>query len=300
MLADGTPYTIIDATSFQSFDLWLRGDRPALDAHLGQLVDLGFNTHRVFLMCRNLFDLNPMAYGERFYEQLAPYVRYVASRFGLRSNLVVFPDCALVMPLLQEQLSHWAGCGDALRPVANAVIVSLQNEEDQPPNVINSAVFSPISGLLCSHGSTGGVGTQVLPAWDWTELHTFQGNYQWPRKTGHNCMEFGKVGHASENTRPDKDGSVDHFYDAAAGAALLCGGSCFHAAPLRWSQTLTDPHDLACAQAWVAGARSVPLHCQTGAYKHRQDLEGPDAAGTGERIYQRGDDAACIVHIRPN
>jgi hypothetical protein len=297
-LADGTPHTIIEATSFQSFDLWLHGKLAELDAHLGQLQALGFNCHRVFGMCRNLFDLDPTT-RSNFYAELPTYVRYAARRFGLRTDFVVFPDCALVMNDTGRQLQHWARCGDALRPVSALVLVSLQNEEDQTPNRIDSAAFAPLEGLLCSHGSTGAVGLQVLPAWDWTELHT-NDTYQWPRKSGHNCMEFGGVGLATENTRPDRDGTVHHFEDAAAGAALLCGGSCFHAASLRWSQVMTDAHELACAQAWVRGAMSVPLHCQTGGYRHRQDLEGPDAAGTGERVYQRGNDEACIVHVHGN
>ena len=52
--------------------------------------------------------------------------------------------------------------------------------------------------------------------------------------------------------------------------------------------------DLEAAQQWVAGAQSVPLHCQDGLYVHRQDLEGT----TYLRVYQRGSDPACIVRIR--
>jgi hypothetical protein len=58
--------------------------------------------------------------------------------------------------------------------------------------------------------------------------------------------------------------------------------------------TLWSDATLRIAQAWAAGARSVPLSCQNGAYVHRQDLEG----STYLRVYQRGGDDRCIVRIR--
>jgi len=38
----------------------------------------------------------------------------------------------------------------------------------------------------------------------------------------------------------------------------------------------------------------VPLGCQAGGYRHRDDLKGPGLL----RVYQRGNDPACIVRIR--
>jgi hypothetical protein len=147
----------------------------------------------------------------------------------------------------------------------------------------------------------------VRPAWDYETAH-FNDAFQWPRKVGHNSLEYsvgatdlpasGKPCIANENTRPDKDGNINHFYDAAAGAALLCAGSCFHSQSGKRS-SLFDSRDLGFAKAWVAGAKSVPLSAQGQAYKHRGDLERPDAGATGERVYQRGDDPAAIVRIRP-
>ena len=162
--------------------------------------------------------------------------------------------------------------------------------------------------MVCSHGSNGSQAIPVRPAWDYEAAH-FNDAFQWPRKVGHNAMGYtvgaealpasGKPVIANENTRPDKDGNVNHFYDAAAGAALLCAGSCFHSASGKKSALFGQGPDRAFAEAWVAGAKSVPPACQDGAYKHRGDLEGPNAGATGERIYQRGNDPACIVRIRP-
>lgn len=47
------------------------------------------------------------------------------------------------------------------------------------------------------------------------------------------------------------------------------------------------------AAAWVAGARSVSVACQAGAYRRRDDLLTDDLL----RVYQRGD-SGCIVEIR--
>jgi hypothetical protein len=71
-------------------------------------------------------------------------------------------------------------------------------------------------------------------------------------------------------------------YDAAAGAALLCAGSCFHSESGRTSSLWTgDEADV--AEAWALGAASVDLSYQDGLYNHPQELETPDLL----RVYQR-------------
>ena len=102
---------------------------------------------------------------------------------------------------------------------------------------------------------------------------------------------------SNENTRfDDKDADLDHAYDAAAGAALLCAGACFHSARGKISE-LWGGHELACAKQWVAGAKSVPLEFQPGAYARHDDLNGPDCI----RAYSRtlGDGRSHLVKIRP-
>ncbi len=78
--------------------------------------------------------------------------------------------------------------------------------------------------------------------------------------------------------------------DSAAGAALLCAGSCFHSVQGKTSQ-VWDANTEAVARAWAAGARSVDLSQQHQPYVHRSDLETPELL----RVYQRG---TCIVEIR--
>jgi len=98
---------------------------------------------------------------------------------------------------------------------------------------------------------------------------------------------------ANENTRfPDRDDSPAHAYDAAAGAALLCAGACFHSVGGKRSALWTG-RELECAQAWVAGARSVPLAFQRGSYQRHEP-------GEFLRVYSRTlpDGRAWTVRIR--
>lgn len=297
--ADGTPWTAIDSSSFQAVEKCLTGQD--LTAVFGQLRDVGFNMIRVFGMCRNLFDLNPTHF-PNFYDRL-PALLHAAAAYGLRTNFVVFPDCALVMPRLEDQLAHWQRIGDALRPVASSCLVSLVNEVEQTPNQMNTDAFAPLAGLLCSHGSHGSRQAPVRPWWDFEEYHTNNEPQFW--REPHNGMEFSQGAEGivasgvpmliTENRRPDLDPVASHFGDAAECAALLVAGSCFHSIPGRTSDLLSG-HDLECARAWVAGVKRIALACQGGAYTHRLDLERPDAGTTGERAYQRGSDEACIAH----
>jgi hypothetical protein len=84
-------------------------------------------------------------------------------------------------------------------------------------------------------------------------------------------------------------------FDAAAGAALLCAGSCYHSVNGKQS-ALWDGLELECARAWAEGARSVPLEFQKGRYAHPANLEGPGDL----RVYQRvlPDGRAHTVKIR--
>lgn len=292
--ADGTPWTAIECTDFRLFQRFLTGED--ITPQLAQRQAIGFNQIRVFGMCRNLFDFVP---GEYFYNRLPTFVQRAAA-FGLRTDFVVFPDCALVMPVLADQLLHWQRVGDALRPVASSVLVSLQNEADQAPNYIVAAAFNPLPGLLCSHGSNGSEAQPVPPYWAWTELHTNEASDEWPRKVGHNAMEiWAGPTIATENKRyPDRDNSLIHAFDAAAGAALLCAGSCYHGVDLRQSLVISGD-ELAGARAWVAGARSVDLRYQHGEYNHPIELEreSPDRLRVYQRILPDGSAGTVIIHL---
>src|SRR2546426_8399982 len=131
------------------------------------------------------------------------------------------------------------------------------------------------------------------------------------RKIGHNAMEiWGGPTVTNETSRCPEVGmwrgadparTAALAFDSAAGAALLCAGSCFHSVHGKTSE-LWDGVEGSAAMAWANGAKSVDLECQDGPYMHRADLEEPrDSRGVGQylRVYERrvaGHDG--IVRIR--
>jgi hypothetical protein len=165
--------------------------------------------------------------------------------------------------------------------------------------------LKPIPGVLCSHGSNGSQEQPVRPAWGYETFHTNSAPEFW-RKVGHNAMELSEGGPgfkgsgvpilSNENTRaPDRFNSVTQAFDAAAGAALLCAGSCFHSVSGKDSVIFTE-QERVLALAWVGGAQSIDLRFQDGRYRHAQEMEGPEDL----RVYQRvlPDGEAATVRIR--
>jgi hypothetical protein len=180
------------------------------------------------------------------------------------------------------------------------VLLELVNEGDIPVNQIDMSKYRRPTSVLASHGSGGSQSEPMLPTWDYGTVH-YNDAPEWQRKTAHNPMEdvankYHVPAMANENTRYcDRDTSLDHAYDAAAGAALLTAGSCFHSVCGK-NSTLWSGAELEAARTWAAGARSVPLEFQHGTYIHRADLEGPNDL----RVYERrlADGRGHIVHIR--
>src|SRR5262249_20576227 len=144
---------------------------------------------------------------------------------------------------------------------------------------------------LC-RGSNGSDAWAVEPVIDSARYHSNDAN-EWWRRQAHNGMEiadaFGIPCIANENTRPDHDGNPSHHEDAAAGAALLSAGSCFHSTSGKDAVPFSDA-DRGCAQAFVRGAKSVDLTQREAGYLHRGDLEGPSVI----RAYQRGSQVVKI------
>lgn len=309
-LETGEKHTVISLTDFQLFDIYLKQGASAVTALLDDRASIescGINQLRVFGMAENLFHLDPREHAD-YYDKLPKFAQLLADhRCHFRFSFVAFADALLLMrDDLAAQQEHWRRTVDALRPVTN-VLLELVNENDAgnpaqgQVNRIDTNAFENPAGICASHGSNGGEARPVEPVWCWSSLHQNDA-YQWPRKVGHNPWEIGQeVGVpfiADENTRiPDRFNSEAMAFDAGAGGALLPAGSTIHCDGCRWSRFLTDDEKRVIS-AWVRGAKSVPLSCQDGPYTHRMDLEQPNAAETGERIYQRGDDAACIVRIR--
>ena len=172
------------------------------------------------------------------------------------------------------------------------------NENDIAVNTVDPTLFQKIHGVLCSHGSNGSESWPVDEPWDYETYHT-NGAYEWQRKVGHNAMEIadarGKPVLSNENTRfEDNDQSAAHAEDAAAGAALLNAGACFHSGQGKNSSLFTG-QTLTCAQAWTRGAHSVPLEFQAGRYIRHDDL-APGVIRKYERRLNTG--SGYTVEIR--
>lgn len=264
------PLTLIEATDFQLFQRYLNGED--IGPVLEQRADTGFNCVRVLGMCRNMFRLEPYDYGDRYYQALPEFVQE-CERYGLYVEFVVFADAAAVMPNHDAQRVHYARVCQAVP--YTTTLLELVNENNHPSGInrIDTDRFPKPQYLLSSHGSNGSGDEPVRPAWDYETFH-YNDLPEWQRKTAHNPMEDSdRVATANENTRfPDRCDRTDLAEAAAAGAALLHGGACFHSVSGKTS-TLWTGRELACAQAWARGARSVPLWAQQGFYTHRTDLE---------------------------
>ena len=295
-LEDGTRWTAIESSEFRLYERYLKGED--LTPVLTERRDLGFNLLRVWLLNTSVGHILPWEHPD-FYPRLPAFGSLCAS-FGLYPDFTVFTQTQTLMPELVRQQDHWDRSTQAL--INTAGLVAAVNEHDQHDNAIHPllVLHKPEGArFLISRGSNGADSVPPRPTLDAEEYHTNDLS-EWWRKAGHNSMEWAdQSGHpcwASENTRcPDKDSNPAHFMDAAAGAALLCAGACFHSEGGKQSR-LFDATERACALAWVNGARSVPLEYQAGAYHHRTELEGPGII----RVYDRtlSDGRQWIVKIR--
>lgn len=296
---DGQPWTAIECSDFSLYKRFLDADRATVDAVLSERHALGFNLLRVWLLNTSVIPggLEPKHYPD-FYDKLAPFAA-LCGQWGLLCEFTAFTQTQTLMPLLAEQRSHWERTQAALH--GTPCLLELVNEADQHDNQTHPDLLSMRpSGILASSGSNGADSPPPQPVWDYALYHSNDLN-EWQRKVGHNAMEWADTYHvpacSNENTRyPDRDASEAHAFDAAAGAALLCAGACFHSEGGKLSR-LFDATEFRCAAAWVAGAQSVPLEFQHGTYLHRQDLEGPNCL----RAYERrlSDGRGHIVTIRP-
>lgn len=291
----GAPTTLIQCSEFSLYKRFLDGEniRPILDERRA----IGFNARRVWLLNTSVIPggLHPAHY-PRFYDRLPEFLELC----GDVTELTAFTQTQTLMPTLDEQRAHWENVQMAVRDCPN-VLLELVNEADQHDNRTDAALLNMRpAGILASSGSNGADSPPPMPVWDYALYHS-NGLNEWQRKVGHNTMEWADTyrvpAMANENTRyPDQDDSEAHAYDAAAGAALLCAGSCYHSQAGKLSVAFSAG-EARCAEAWVSGARSVPLEFQRGRYIHRTDLEGPDVL----RAYERrlSDGRGHVVRIRP-
>jgi hypothetical protein len=214
---------------------------------------------------------------------------------GLCANYGMYIDFTAFIgqqggPASPAMHEHWQRLGTVLPDKTNT-LVELINENNAHRDQIDTNAFGPLPGVICSRGSNGRENPPCRPWYSggYETLH-YNDAFEWWRKVGHNSMEWsvgaeGLVAShvpalANENTRhPDRSTSLEHAYDAAAAAALLCGGSCFHSVEGKRSH-LWSGVELECAKAWSDGAHSVNLNFQSGYYV-RED------PGQYLRVYSR-------------
>jgi hypothetical protein len=255
-LETGQPFTAIQCSDFNLLNRWQHGED--ITPVLAQRRDVGFNMLRVWTLYA-LDAANIGTFLDIDYARIPAFLRVCAS-YGLYVEFTAYTSI--------ERTTHWNMLVAFCRASTN-VLVELVNEGDLPVNQINMSQYVRPSGVLASHGSAGSQTVPPWEPWDYGTLH-YNDASEWWRKTAHNPMEdFADVHHrpaiANENTRyPDRDASLAHAYDAAAGAALLTAGACFHSVSGK-SSVLWAGVELDAARAWAEGARSVPLAVQHGA-----------------------------------
>jgi hypothetical protein len=296
-LSTGAYWTAIECSDFNLLNRFERGEdiRPVLQ----QRADCGFNLLRVW----TLYDIPGIGSKPTcdFANVRIPHFVSLCAQYGLYVEFTAYTGI--------NDPAHWSRLCFAALQCTPYPLLELVNELDQNTNepdadgrVFHLADYGPAPApLLSSHGSNGSEHGPVTPFWSYATFHT-NGAFEEQRKVGHNAMElWNGPTLTNETSRCPEVGmwttgpAVVRSFDAAAGAALLCAGSCFHSVRGKISE-LWDENELEAAEAWAAGARSVPLEFQDGAYRHAAELEGADDL----RVYQRvlPDGRAATVRIR--
>ncbi len=283
---DGAYWTAIQCSDFNLLNRWQHGEN--IIPILNQRYQIGFNLLRVW----TAYDIEGIGtFLDIDYSRIPEFVGLCAS-YGLYVEFCAYTGI--------NDPEHWEQlCDAALLCVPKPLIELVNelnvntNEPDYAGRVFHIEDYAYPEGLVASHGSNGSEDWPVSPYWNYATFHT-NNAFEWQRKVGHNAMEIwaGPV-LSNENTRyPDNAQSMEWAYDAAAGAALLCTGSCFHSVRGKTSE-LWDGVELEAAQTWAGGAWSVPVEYQDGVYKRLDP-------GEYLRVYQRvlSDGRAYTVNIR--
>lgn len=298
--ADG-PHTVIQTSAFKDLARLIEEGADALRPVLQQARDLGFNDRRVFSTCKNLFHLEPSP----AYWSNAHRLCELAAEYNQRITMVVLVDVRALGWSRQQQQDHWIEWGGVALQHPN-IRLSLVNEVDQSPNLLDLNDFQPIPGVLCSHGSHGGTnggvpgqpfGCGVRPWWDWEECHSNgqkKAEKEEQRVPAHLCKEITdgegdtlashRPAECSEMSRfPDQWGGYGNLEDVAfaigQSTALLGAGGCVHTLEGRTSQLFVAA--LPYVRKFCEGARSVPLRFQKGRYNRPDD---PNFLRVYERI----------------
>ena len=228
-----------------------------------------------------------------FYDELRPFLAHCGG-FGLYVEMTVFTQAKTLMPSLAQQQEHYdrvvTSLGDAF------CFVEGVNEYNVHDNATDPGLrFWKPDGArfdLCAGSQAGGDEVPMPPVCDSIRYHS-NDQSEWQRKQAHNPMEMSwhnndDAALANENMRTDKDPNAYRHQDAAAGAALLHAGSYIHSP--EGKQAVPFGASRPCAEAFMAGVRSIDLSQRVFPYQHRTDLETPDVI----RAYQRGSQIVLI------
>lgn len=292
-------FTVIQNSDFNLYNRWLSGE--SIDPLLQQRQDVGFNSPRIWTAFNIplIGRLIPREHPD-FYRRVPEFMDYVAG-YGMYPEWTAFTGpYGGIFDNQAEMIAHWERLDDALNGCTNLLDLEAINEGDNAPNAgVPLDKLRRPTNKNASHGSAVQDAPPMQPVWD-VAGHRPGSSQEW-RKVGHNPMAdvadvFNVPSWCNETVRrPDNDSSWEHAFDAAASATLLCSGSCFHS-PSGKNSTLFIGRELQLAQAWTAGARSVPLEYQAGSYRHRSDLENDQILRAYSRVLSDGRE--CVVTIR--
>lgn len=290
-LDTGELFTVVGVSDFNLLYQFIYD----LDTFNAVLEDrTGCNMHRVFTRYSiDLIGSLTLQNTPDLYEHIVPFCNALAAK-GRYVNFVAYTGHE------DFDKDHWERLGIELQKVTNA-IYSLVNEADQEGDkidgiAINDMNFTPIPGVLCSHGSNGSQVTPPRPAWDWEELHT-NGAPEEQRKP-HNAMELslgaegliasnkpafvGETSRCPDNYPGDLDVAKQFSYDMMGCAVLLTGGLVFHSNSGK-SSTPFSAFEKACFLEMIRASNDVPLRFQDGRYNN--DVSA--AVGNIIRSYQK-------------
>lgn len=304
--ADG-PHTVIQTSAFMDLARLIEEGADALRPVFQQAKDLGLNDRRVFSVNKLLREASgkPAFVPSPAYWSNAHRLCELAAEYGQRITMVVLVDVRALGWTRQQQQAHWIEWGGVALQHPN-IRLSLVNEIDQAPNILDLNDFDPIPGVLCSRGSHGGTnggvpgqpfGCGVRPWWDWEECHSNgqkKAEKEEQRVPAHLCKEMTdgegdtlashRPAECSEMSRfPDQWGGYANLEDVAfaigQSTALLGAGGCVHTLEGRTSQLFVAA--LPYVRKFCEGARSVPLRFQKGRYNRPDD---PNFLRVYERI----------------
>jgi len=291
-LETGEPFTARQCSDFNVLNRWQHGEdiRPILE----QRVGCGFNMLRVWTLY-DLAQYNIGTFLDLDYARVRDFLRLCAT-FKLYVEFTAYTST--------EDPLHWSRLIWGVTGEPNALL-ELVNEGTIPVNEISMSRYARPTYILASRGSGGSEGDPPWEPWDYITRHT-NGSDEEQRKVGKQSYDLAETAgvpvFTNETSRfPDvgmwRGADPARIralaFDSAAGASLLCSGSCFHSAAGK-SSVLFDAATVDAALAWTAGSRSVPLAVQHQPYTRRDDLLTPDLL----RVYQRGETDAGIVRIR--